>query len=156
MSGYDLTKRFEHSLSAVWPAKHNQIYTELKKLLQEGWIEQVGEGARNRKVYALTDDGREEVKTWLREVEFDHSLRFEPLLRANFLWLLPEDERARHFEREADLYRRHRDWLVQQMATLPEENEDGSIEARRSAAEVGLRFLDAMADWAEEAKNKKG
>ena len=158
MSGYDLLKRFEHSLSRVWPARHNQIYTELKHLLDRSWIEQVDYGPRGRKIYAITEAGQDEVRRWLREEEgpVDHGLRFEPLLRANFLWLLKPQEARDYLKREAGFYAAQHAWLQGQMATLPADDKDKSVKARLVAADAGLRFLKAMADWAEAAQARYG
>lgn len=149
MSGYDLTKRFEHSLGAIWPARHNQIYMELKKLLEAGLIAQIEYGARNRKLYAATGTGTAELKRWLMaELEpADRALRFEPPLRANFLWLLEADEADAFLAREEAFFRARRDWLAEQAQTLPTEDADGSVEARRRIAAVGLSLFGDLADW---------
>ena len=43
-SGWDLARRFEEVLGAVWPAGHPQIYGELRKLREDGLIEVESEG----------------------------------------------------------------------------------------------------------------
>ena len=37
-SGYDLVKRFKAGLGYFWNAKHQQVYQELKKLSEAGWL----------------------------------------------------------------------------------------------------------------------
>ena len=57
MSGYDITSEFTKEISQFWSAKHSQIYTELKKLLDEKLIEQYIEisGVKlEKKMYTLT------------------------------------------------------------------------------------------------------
>ncbi len=39
LSGYDITNYFKEELGQFWSAKHSQIYPELKKLTDEGFIE---------------------------------------------------------------------------------------------------------------------
>jgi len=146
MSGYDLTKRFEHSLGRVWPARHNQIYTELKGLLDDGLIALADYGPRGRKIYALTDAGLQACRTWLAdEPAVDRSMRFEPLLRLNFVWLLDPGEAAAVLEREAAFYRAEADRLTDQCALLPEDD-DGPVPARRAAGTIGARFYRDMAE----------
>src|SRR3954447_26647290 len=53
-NGYELTRRFDESLSNAWSASHSQIYPELAKLEQAGLVEVVGEGARGSRTYAAT------------------------------------------------------------------------------------------------------
>ena len=39
MTGYDMSKEFETTLSGFWNAKHSQIYPELKTLTEQNLIE---------------------------------------------------------------------------------------------------------------------
>ena len=91
-SGYELTKQFEMSLGNAWGARHSQIYPELRRLAEEGLLEAGDEGARGRKEYTITPDGRAELRRWLVDTEPDRSARNEPLLRVFFLWVLPDEE----------------------------------------------------------------
>ena len=66
-SGYDLNKRFETSVGCFWKASHQQIYRELSKLEQAGWVEaehQAQSGKPDKKIYHLTAIGREELARW--------------------------------------------------------------------------------------------
>ena len=56
-SGYDLVKRFKAGLGYFWNAKHQQVYQELKKLSEAGWLafaEETQETRPDKKVYRLT------------------------------------------------------------------------------------------------------
>src|SRR5690349_17022097 len=65
-NGYDLTKRFEQTLSEhAWNAGHSQIYPELKRMMADGLVEVVDEGSRGSKVYGVTDAGRAELRRWM-------------------------------------------------------------------------------------------
>ena len=68
MWGYDIMKLFIETFDEFWHPKHSQIYTELKKLLEEGLvqydIEKSGE-LLEKKVYTLTVKGREDFMEWL-------------------------------------------------------------------------------------------
>ena len=48
-SGYELTKQFELSLANVWSASHSQIYPELQRMAERGWVVAGDEGARGRR-----------------------------------------------------------------------------------------------------------
>ncbi|HEX5361461.1 MAG TPA: PadR family transcriptional regulator, partial [Fluviicoccus sp.] len=37
-SGYDLARRFEKSIGYFWRASHQQIYRELGRMEEAGWI----------------------------------------------------------------------------------------------------------------------
>lgn len=72
MTGYDISKEFEKSISEFWSAKHSQIYPELKKLVSENLItcetECNGE-PRRKKLYTISHAGRQDFGVWLRKNE---------------------------------------------------------------------------------------
>ncbi len=154
-SGWRLTRRFEDLLGTVWPAGHPQIYGELRKLHDDGFIQVVSEGPRRRKTYRATESGVEEVRRWLTAVEADHTLRLEPVLRSVFFWLMTPEELAAHLEKEAAFYRD----LAQnyrELAPAKDRGEYGDNPQTRSiriAAEAGIRLHQALGDWATWAGN---
>ena len=69
MTGYDITKHFQGTLSKFWEAKHSQIYPELRRLVDEGLVEyQIAiQGERmEKKLYTITAAGRRSLMDWLR------------------------------------------------------------------------------------------
>ena len=102
-SGYELSRRFDRSLTHAWPAGHSQIYPELARLEDAGLVEVVATGARNRKTYGLTPDGHDELRHWLLEVEPQRKPRDEMLLRGFLQFLLEPADLRRLLEREARL-----------------------------------------------------
>ena len=104
-SGYDLARRFTEVLGSIWPAQHPKIYAELGKLAAEGLVEVESEGPRRRKAYRITDAGVGGGRRWLTEVDVDHTMRLQPLLRSLFFWLMDTDDLQRHLQAEARYYR---------------------------------------------------
>jgi DNA-binding PadR family transcriptional regulator len=153
-SGWDLTRRFDELLGSVWPAGHPQIYGELRKLEQGNLIEIESEGPRGRKAYRVTEAGLTEVRRWLTEVEVDHTLRLEPVLRSVFFWLMTPAELAEHLDREAAYFERLAA-TYRQLAEAKERGDYGNTPQTRSlriTAEAGVRLSAALADWATWAK----
>ena len=69
-SGLDLTRRFDRSIGYFWTATHQQIYRVLARMEADGWVvsEAVAQSGRpDKKVYAVTDAGRSELRRWLAE-----------------------------------------------------------------------------------------
>jgi len=67
-TGYELKKLFADSLSFHWSGNSNQIYGTLIQLHKDGAVSievQQQEKYPARKVYAITEKGREELKAWL-------------------------------------------------------------------------------------------
>ena len=68
MTGYEIAKNFESVYSHLWSASHQQIYKELARLNEEGGVsvKVVTQKSRpDKKVYALTRRGMEELKEWV-------------------------------------------------------------------------------------------
>lgn len=68
MTGYELDKAFKASLGFFWQAKTSQIYRELDAMERSGWLssERIVQTEKpNKRVYALTDNGRKEFFRWL-------------------------------------------------------------------------------------------
>ena len=69
-SGYDLARRFEKSIGYFWRASHQQIYRELGRMEEAGWIrsEAAEDAGKSRKrVYEVLPAGREELARWALE-----------------------------------------------------------------------------------------
>jgi DNA-binding PadR family transcriptional regulator len=67
-SGYDLAKRFDGSVGFFWNATHQQIYRELTKLEEQSQIEAQlihQEHRPDKKIYTLTDKGKESLQSWI-------------------------------------------------------------------------------------------
>jgi PadR family transcriptional regulator AphA len=76
-SGYDVLKLAEQSIAHFWSPAKSHVYTELKRLARLGLAteERVEQESRpNKRVYAITDEGRETLELWLTEGadESDH------------------------------------------------------------------------------------
>lgn len=64
-SGYDLKKIISDSDLFYWSGNNNQIYYSLVQLHEQGWVTQTVEVQENlpaKKIYDITDRGREELR----------------------------------------------------------------------------------------------
>ncbi|MGW8378936.1 PadR family transcriptional regulator [Streptomyces sp. ODS28] len=69
-SGYDLAKSFDASVANFWMATPQQLYRELERMEREGLIAaRVVEQERrpNKRLFSLTEAGRETVRTYVAE-----------------------------------------------------------------------------------------
>jgi DNA-binding PadR family transcriptional regulator len=67
-TGYELKKRFSDALSFHWSGNNNQIYGSLIQLHRDEAVTievQQQEKLPPRKVYTITEKGREELRAWL-------------------------------------------------------------------------------------------
>src|ERR1700759_1935846 len=68
MTGYEITKDFEAVYVHFWRASHQQVYRELALLNKDGrvTVKKVAQESRpDKKVYAITKRGLEELKKWI-------------------------------------------------------------------------------------------
>src|SRR5947209_4106044 len=93
-SGYDIKSIVDRSTRFFWAASYGQIYPELRRLEEEGLVagEDAARGGRRRRVYRLTDAGRQALVDWLHGRETTLELRDESLLRLFFADALPREE----------------------------------------------------------------
>jgi DNA-binding PadR family transcriptional regulator len=69
-SGYDLARRFDRAIGYFWQATHQQIYRELGRMVEAGWVAVIEDetgAATRKKVYCALPVGRDEVVRWVRE-----------------------------------------------------------------------------------------
>jgi DNA-binding PadR family transcriptional regulator len=153
-SGYDLARRFTEVLGSIWPAQHPKIYAELGKLAGEGLVEVESEGPRRRKAYRITESGMAEVKRWLTEVDVDHTMRLQPLLRSLFFWLMDAEDLQKHLAAEAEFYSKLAE-QYRQYAAAKDRGDYGygpQTQSLRVTVEAGIRLYSALAAWAEWAQ----
>ncbi len=89
--GYELVKRFDAGISHFWHMTHAQIYAELPRLSEEGFATSNSIGKRVE--YTITDAGKFQLSTWLREEPLQSAKIHHPLLLKLFFGSnLPKDE----------------------------------------------------------------
>jgi len=62
--GYQLRTEFESRTGSTWPLNVGQVYTTLARLERDGLVVPAGEGEGGHALYAITDDGRSELRHW--------------------------------------------------------------------------------------------
>jgi DNA-binding PadR family transcriptional regulator len=87
MSGYDIRKEAATSIGYFWSESFGQIYPALKELTAQGLIRpRAGgkAGSRDRRVYEITERGREALRVWRSEPPREQAARNELLLKLFF------------------------------------------------------------------------
>ncbi|MCC7557778.1 MAG: PadR family transcriptional regulator [Methanobacteriaceae archaeon] len=70
MTGYNLKKVFDTSISQVWAASLSQIYRELSDLENKGYVSsniQKQEDRPDKRIYNITREGRDAFLEWLKD-----------------------------------------------------------------------------------------
>ncbi len=114
MSGYDLKKAIDMSVGHFWQENYAQIYPMLKQLTTEGLTishSEKQEGKPDRRVYALTDKGHDELQRWLVGPIAYQVIRNELLLKLFFGLQIPLPTSIKHL-------RQYREFQVQFLHVL--------------------------------------
>ena len=97
MSGYELKKLFSISFSYFSGLSFGSIYPALKKMEQQGLISmrlEIQENAPNKKVYSITEQGRDEFQDLLKQPMQSERYRSEFLSRLFFFSHIEKEERV--------------------------------------------------------------
>jgi PadR family transcriptional regulator, regulatory protein AphA len=63
---YDLKRFIDESIANFWPVPHTTFYAEPARLAANGYLsEQREDGGRRRKLYSLTQRGRDALQAWV-------------------------------------------------------------------------------------------
>jgi DNA-binding PadR family transcriptional regulator len=108
MTGYEIKKHFEQSFAHFFVAGYGSIYPALSELTRAGMVncEDVAQAKRpDKKVYSITDSGREQLAAALAETPPRHKVRSEFLVLMYFAHLMTPgrlaevlDERVRDID----------------------------------------------------------
>ena len=112
LSGYDLTGRMKGRVGYFWSAGHSQIYPELARLEDGGFVTYSVVEQRERpdkKVYEITAPGLAALKEWVVRPPEPKPSRDELVLKAYSVWLADPEEAARLFRGEES---RHEEQLA--------------------------------------------
>jgi PadR family transcriptional regulator, regulatory protein AphA len=152
-TAYDVKRALARLAGEYWSAPHTQVYRECARLGAVGLLhEQVEEGGRRRRVYDLTEAGREVVTAWVREPT-DSSMEIRDVASLKLFAAelsTPEDVRALA-ERQVAEYRRRLAVLDDAEARFGDRPE---LALRMRNAAMGRAVYDAaLAFWADVAAN---
>lgn len=149
-SGYELTRKFEQVLSRyAWHAQNSQIYPELIQLRKAGLAAVVDHGPRGRQTYAITSDGRAELRRWMRNPPETFHVRNEFVLRLFLLSALEPREARAVLDQIAADSQAMLDTLQEQVDKFDATAESAtSPPIGRLVAEYGLRSYETLHQWA--------
>ena len=110
MSGYDLKKYFDLSITHFWSATQSHIYKALEALEKDGFVESQiipQTGKPNRKQYQITPVGRAELRRWVATPLSIETHREAWLIQVFFAHGITNAEIANLFEQRIQAMRQH-------------------------------------------------
>lgn len=146
-SGYEIKAAVDNTTRFFWAASYGQIYPELKRLSEAGLVEGVdaSQGDRKRTRYAITADGKAELKDWLRKPPEASEMREEGLLKLFFSGVLKPAEAVETLR----TMRRHRLALSERLRSLEPEKTELEDPFPLMVLRAGIEFNEWFAEWCE-------
>ena len=95
MTGYELKQFFDSSVQHFWNAELSQIYPTLKSLEEQAYVDkrvEIQDSRPNRKIYDITESGREEFARWARVPQPAGDMRDPFLIKLFFGTELPVED----------------------------------------------------------------
>lgn len=87
LTGYDIKKRIDGSISFFWKGSFGSIYPALSDMEKQGLLKRKksdNTGGREKIAYHLTPKGNDALKNWLKEESVSNELKYETLLKLYF------------------------------------------------------------------------
>ncbi|WP_334328606.1 PadR family transcriptional regulator [Companilactobacillus sp. HBUAS59699] len=68
LTGYQISQEFNNEIGEFWHASHSQIYPELQRMIDDGWVMSDEESSDSKSTYyVITDKGNDALSEWLNE-----------------------------------------------------------------------------------------
>ena len=152
MHGYAIKEHLEKHFGYMWTVNYGQIYPALKTMQSEGQVtmkEVAQSDAPDRKLYSITEKGREDFREWLHgEPEKKMVMRDPFLLRMTFFGF---GDARRALELIEEQIRMYEDHLSRRREIAPRRSRGGDPFVKL-LTELGLNLNEMMLDWLHKAK----
>jgi PadR family transcriptional regulator AphA len=161
MTGYELKKFFDASVAHFWNSELSHIYPALKAMEADGLVAMsidVQQDRPNRKVYSITDVGREELRRWLATPVQPEQVREPLLVKVFFGRALGKQPLLVLLQGEAERLRRRVEFEMSAFAYVGKFAEAIGLEREapfwRSTVDAGTALYDATLAWLDDTIDK--
>jgi DNA-binding PadR family transcriptional regulator len=155
MHGYKIKAQIEKNFGHVWSINYGQIYPNLKSLLDEGLISmtehnQAGMRGPSRKLYSITDKGREAFSRWIMEQPEKSMTLRDPFLMKFVFFGFGERKRAiEMIDDQIELYEKQLGSRKEKFKKMKE------LEIHvRLISEMGIELNEAFLAWLKRAREE--
>ncbi len=153
MHGYRIKKLIERDFGFMWTVNYGQIYTDLKRMLDDEWVTMsivAKSNSPDRKLYSITKMGQQEFLSWLAaEPERRLFIRDPFLLRFTFFNSGDKQRALEMIDAQIELYELQH--TLRKKFTAKRQQRDLYV---RLATELGIRFNEMILDWLRNARDE--
>jgi PadR family transcriptional regulator, regulatory protein AphA len=152
-SGYAIKKTADLSTRYFWPTSLAQVYPELARLQDAGFLTRRDDprGARTRSAYELTEQGEAALLAWLRSTrQAPPQVRDEGLLRLFFADALPQEDQLTLIRRLRESDHAAAIWMREEIIPLAGTAEQAGARFPAIVARLSADIYAYAASWLAE------
>lgn len=157
-SGYDIVKAFDSTIGHFWKASHQQIYKTLGDMHRKDWVdyrEVPQQGKPDKKLYAMTDRGLDELREWGRAPCKAIQTKEELLIRLAAIEVIGRESVLNELVRQQDISSRqlaeYKSIEAEHYAIVPIEKLPLNHLGYYLTLRRGITSTQAKLEWIEEA-----
>jgi DNA-binding PadR family transcriptional regulator len=155
-SGYDLSKEFDEYIDCFWSATPQQIYRELGKMEDQGWIvaETIPqEGRPDKKLYSIQESGKQVLVEWMYEPAEQTPIREDLLVKVKAGYLISKDSILKELDRRKKIHQKMHAFLSETEEEKFKALESPPIEIKfyHLTLRRGIRYHQEWVEWCDEA-----
>lgn len=152
LSGYELGKMIKASTSHFWQESDASIYPTLELLTKTGKVTVKTEavGKRNRKIFTITQAGKDAFDAWFTVTPEPSIYRDEFLLKLFFTTTQTQDVMKKHVEKHINELKAHLDTYENIEKMLRDEHSDKPF--WMMTLQNGIAYTKAQLAWLQQQK----
>ena len=156
MSGYDLKKSIDSSIRFFWQENYGHIYPVLKRLEKDGYVTMTVEenpGKPSKKVYAITEKGKDYFREWMDRPPEPENIRKEILLKIFFSGFYDDSAIETYIENEKKQQHELIETYESIRAHINSSHQSDEYHKKRwiITIESGIEMAQSQIRWAETA-----
>ncbi len=152
-TGIELARRFDRSMGFFWNATHQQIYRELRQMLNKGWISTINTDSTDsrKKTYQVEAIGKQELNNWLISQSQPAKPRDELMVKLRAEAQLGDDLILPELQRHLQLHQTQLE-LYQQIFAKDKQKQVNSSNThtfiiQEKILELGIQFEEGWVTW---------
>ncbi|WP_274364726.1 PadR family transcriptional regulator [Paenibacillus thermotolerans] len=159
LSGYDIKQHMNNRIGPFWKVGSNQVYPELSKMEEEGLVRLQGVEQNSyrpaRKVYEITESGRDELIRWTVEPGGVENTRDDFLLKVYNTWLVEPSRMAAQVREVKKQHEQRLSYYLDKVAELENmlpDSRSGAFDPIASTipvVEFGIEHERLYIDWCD-------
>lgn len=153
MTGYEIKKRMDTTLSYFWSGSYGSIYPALKTMEANGLVtsHSYSQNGRDKISYSITQSGRDTLSDWLKRPATRDELHYETLLKLFFAGEGSPSQALAHIAAFQARTEEGLPYLTRSVESLRAIQDNPAHMYYMLTAMFGEKIYNAYLEWCEEA-----